>query len=75
MNGTVVRLTAARTARMLRQNAPPQWIDGFVAHMALVAREQRDAGREAFWREVAKLAGRGEPAREAVPGRGWKRLV
>jgi hypothetical protein len=62
MTDTVVCFTAARTARMLRQNAPPQSIDSFVAHMTLVAREQSDSGREAFWREVARLAGRGEPA-------------
>jgi hypothetical protein len=58
MSDTVVCFTAARTARMLRQNAPPQAIDRFVARMALVAREQSDAGREDFWREVARLAGR-----------------
>jgi hypothetical protein len=47
---------------MLRQNAPPHWIDNFVARMTLVAREQSDSGREDFWREVARLAGRAEPA-------------
>ncbi len=67
MRDTVVRFTAARTARMLRQNAPPQSIDGFVARMTLVARQQSDAGREAFWREVARLAGRGEPVRTVFP--------
>jgi hypothetical protein len=66
MSDTVVCFTAARTARMLRQNAPPPSIDSFVARMALIAREQSDAGREAFWREVARLAGRGEPARATV---------
>jgi hypothetical protein len=59
MSDTVVCFAAARTARMLRQNAPPQAIDRFVARMALIAREQSDAGREDFWREVARLAGRG----------------
>lgn len=68
MTDTVVGITAARTARMLRQNAPPQRIDGFVAHMTRVAREQCDAGREAFWREVARLAGGGEPVRPAAGG-------
>jgi len=58
MRDSVVCATAARTARMLRQNAPPQSIDSFdVARMTLVAREQPDAGREAFWREVGRLAG------------------
>src|SRR6266851_1927020 len=63
----LVNRRAARTARMLRQNAPPQSIDGFVARMTLVARQQSDAGREAFWREVARLAGRGEPVRTVFP--------
>ena len=62
MTGTVIGFTAARTARMLRQNAPPHGIDSFVARMTLVAREQSDSGREDFWREVARLAGRAEPA-------------
>ncbi|HJT08298.1 MAG TPA: hypothetical protein VJ747_15305, partial [Stellaceae bacterium] len=53
--------TAARTARTLRQNAPPDWIDGFVARMTGVAREQPDSGREDFRREMARLAGRAEP--------------
>jgi hypothetical protein len=66
MRETVVGFTAARTARMLRQNAPPQWIDGFVEHMMRVAREQCDAGRETFWREVARLAGGGDPVRPAA---------
>ena len=46
MTDTVVCFTAARTARMLRQNAPPQSIDSFVARMTLVAREQSDSGRD-----------------------------
>jgi hypothetical protein len=62
MTSTVVCLAAAHTARMLRQNAPPQSIDSYVARMTSVARAQSDAGREAFWREVARLAGRGELA-------------
>ena len=61
MTGTVIGFTALRTARMLRQNAPPHWIDSFVQRMVLVAREQSDSGREEFWREVARLAG-AEPA-------------
>jgi hypothetical protein len=66
MTGAVIRFTAARTARTLRQNAPPDWIDGFVARMTRVAREQSDSNREDFWREVARLAGRAEPAPEAA---------
>jgi hypothetical protein len=53
---------AAGTARMLRQNAPPHGIDGFVQRMMPVEREQSDSDREDFWREVARLAGRAEPA-------------
>ena len=66
MTGTVIGFTAARTARMLRQNAPPRTIDGFVRRMTLIAREQSDGGREDFWREVARLAGRAEPAADAA---------
>jgi len=66
MTGTVIGFTAARTARMLRQNAPPHWIDSFVQRMTLVAREQSDSGREDFWREVARLAGRAEPTPDAA---------
>jgi hypothetical protein len=62
MTGTVIGFTAARTARTLRQNAPPDWIDSFVAHMAQLAREQSNSDGEDFWREVARLAGRAEPA-------------
>ena len=62
MTGAVIGFTAARTAPMLRQNAPPLWIDSFVARMALVAREPSDRDREDFWREVARLTGRAEPA-------------
>ncbi|HEX9491243.1 MAG TPA: hypothetical protein VF930_13230 [Stellaceae bacterium] len=63
MRDTVVCFSAARTARMLHQNAPPQSIDSFVARMALLAHEQSDAGRVAFWRAVSRLAGCGEPVR------------
>ncbi len=38
-------------------------IDSFVARMALLAHEQSDAGRVAFWRAVSRLAGCGEPVR------------
>ncbi len=58
MSATVISFTAARTARMLRENAPPSWIDSFLLQMTSVAREQRDPGREAFWREVATLLDR-----------------
>jgi hypothetical protein len=58
MTARVISLTAARTARMLRDNAPPCWIDSFLAQMTSVAREERDIGREAFWREVASLLDR-----------------
>ena len=66
MTGIVIGFAAARTARMLRQNAPPHSIDSFVARMTLVAREQSDSGREDFWREVARLAGRAEPTLAAA---------
>ena len=65
-DGIVIAFTAARTARMLRQNAPPDWIDGFVTRMTLVAREQSDSDRGDFWRQVVRLAGRAEPASEAA---------
>jgi hypothetical protein len=55
MSAVVVNFTAVRTARMLRDNAPPHWIESFLSQMTDVAREQRDAGREEFWREVATL--------------------
>jgi hypothetical protein len=58
VSATVINFTAVRTARMLRENAPPHWIESFLAQMTDVAREQRDPGREAFWREVAALVGR-----------------
>jgi hypothetical protein len=66
MTGTIIGFTAARTARMLRQNAPPPRIDSFVARMTQVAREQSDSGRENFWREVARLAGRAAPMPDAA---------
>jgi hypothetical protein len=56
MTAIVVNLAAARTAKMLRQNAPPDGIQTFLAQMRNVARERRDTGREAFWHEVADLA-------------------
>jgi hypothetical protein len=59
MTAEVVNFTAARTARMLRQNAPLHWIEAFLEQMRSVAREQRDPGREAFWHEVASLVERG----------------
>ncbi|HWI27703.1 MAG TPA: hypothetical protein VN668_12090 [Stellaceae bacterium] len=58
MTAQVISFTAARTARMLRDNAPPSWIDSFLVQMTSVAREQRDIAREAFWREVASLLDR-----------------
>lgn len=58
MTALVISFTAARTARMLKENAAPHWIDSFLAQMTSVAREQRDPAREAFWREVASLLDR-----------------
>lgn len=58
MSASVVSFTAVRTARMLRENAPPHFIDNFLASMTLLAREQSDVEREAFWRDVATLVGR-----------------
>jgi hypothetical protein len=55
MTAVVVNLAAARTAQMLRRNAPPDGIETFLAQMRSVARERRDPGREAFWHEVADL--------------------
>jgi hypothetical protein len=60
MSAVVVNFTAVRTARMLRENAPPHWIESFLTQMTSVAREQRDTGREAFWCEVATLLGRAQ---------------
>jgi len=68
MTDAVVSFAALRTARMLRQNAPRQRIDDFVACMTMVAREQCDGGREAFWREVARLTAGAEPALTVVLG-------
>jgi hypothetical protein len=56
----IISFSAARTARMLRDNAPPPWIDSFLMQMTSVARAERDSGREAFWREVATLLDRDE---------------
>ena len=53
MTAAIVNFTAARTARILRDHAPPRGIDAFLVHMALSAREDRDPQREQFWREVA----------------------
>ncbi len=58
MTARVISFSAARTARMLRDNAPSSWIDSFLQQMTTVAREDRDIGREAFWREVASLLDR-----------------
>lgn len=58
MTARVISFSAARTARMLRDNAPSSWIDSFLLQMTSVAREDRDIGREAFWREVASLLDR-----------------
>jgi hypothetical protein len=55
MTASVIDFAALRTARMLKVNAPPQWIDTFLARMTLSAREESDFGRESFWREVASL--------------------
>ena len=55
MSAVIVNLPAVRTARILRDNAPPRWIAMFVAQMTDIARKQQDAAREAFWREVGSL--------------------
>jgi len=55
MTAIVVNLAAARTAQMLKRNAPPDGIETFLAQMRNVARERRDPRREAFWHEVADL--------------------
>jgi hypothetical protein len=62
MSAIIINFSAARTARLLRENAPTRWIDHFIAQMTHTARERRDIGREAFWREVAMLM-------ERVPSR------
>jgi hypothetical protein len=61
MTAAIVNFTAARTARTLRQHAPPLWLDAFLAHMASTAREDHDPQREEFWQEVAVLLGRELP--------------
>lgn len=58
MSAEIVSFSAVRTASMLRRNAPPAWIDVFLAQMTSAAREQRDQRREAYWREVAALLDR-----------------
>jgi hypothetical protein len=55
MSAEVISFSAMRVAHMLRQNSPPHSAADFVAHMALVARDQCDSRREAFWLEVADL--------------------
>jgi hypothetical protein len=50
MSAFVVSIAAIRTARVLRANAPVHRIDDFLARMTQIARQQRDAGCEAFWR-------------------------
>jgi len=55
MSASVIDFAALRTARMLKVNAPPQWVDNFLARMTLSAREECDLSRESFWREVASL--------------------
>ena len=61
MSAEIVSFSAIRTARMLRQNAPPQRAYGFVDEMRRAAQLQADAAREAFWSEVATLLRRGRP--------------
>ena len=58
MSADIVNLPAVRTARLLRDHAPPRWIAIFIAQMTDIARQQQDARREAFWREVGSLARR-----------------
>jgi hypothetical protein len=59
----IISFGAARTASILRENAPPSWIALFLTRMTRAAREQPDAGREAFWRDVACLLGCAPPTR------------
>jgi hypothetical protein len=66
LSADIVYLPAARTARLLRANAPPRWIAIFVAQMTDIARQQQDAAREAFWHEVGRLARREGAAPFAV---------
>ncbi|MGO8914602.1 MAG: hypothetical protein ACLQJR_01680 [Stellaceae bacterium] len=66
MTAQVVSFSAMRTASMLRRNAPPAWIDTFLTQMTSMARERRDAGREAYWREVAALLDRAAPVPPAA---------
>lgn len=58
----LVSFAALRTARMLKENALPQQIDAFIAQMTGLARQQADAAREAFWKDVAAVV-----ARHALP--------
>lgn len=55
MSAAVISFSAARTARLLRENAPPPWVERFIARMTRTAQERHDFGREIFWREVATL--------------------
>jgi hypothetical protein len=58
MSAEIVQFAAARIARVLRLNAAPGAAADFIAHMTDTARDQRDAFREAFWREVGDLVRR-----------------
>jgi hypothetical protein len=51
----IISIGAVRTASILRRHARPSWVAPFLTQMTRAAREQHDAGREAFWREVAWL--------------------
>lgn len=64
MTGAVIGFAAARTARMLRQNAPPDWIDSLVARTTWPRASSR-SDREDFWKQ-----GRGWQAYRAGAGGG-----
>lgn len=63
MSAQVICFSAARVARMLRQNTSPDSAAHFIEHMADLARTQQDARREAFWVEVAGMMRRRPRAR------------
>lgn len=58
MSAEIISFSAIRVAHMLQRNAPTESAADFIAHMAHVARDQRDPRREAFWLEVADLVQR-----------------
>lgn len=63
MSAEIINFSAMRVAHLLRQSGPANSAADFIAHMADVARDQRDASRVAFWLEVALLVRRGRLGR------------